>query len=439
MSSSSTNAVPPAASRWPNGIRALSYRDYRLMWIGAVVSNIGTWMQIMAQAWVVYELSQKDPFWLGADAFAAGLPVLLTPFAGVLADRVDRRRFMGIVIVLQTVVSVWLSVRYGMNKLTIGEIIACSAVSGTLSTLLIPTFVSLMPDLVDRKDLPNAVALNSMGFNCARVIGPMIGGIVLYQLGATWSFALNAMSFLAVIAALFAIRTAPDQSQGKHARPWESLLDGLRYLRGRPDILAILVIVLCSGVFVAPIFTMLPAYARVALGRGDEEAYAHLLSAFGVGAVIGSLLLAMSSHKIPSPWRAIPFLIMLGAIEIAAGAVSHFWMGLVLIGIAGALQIGTLARLNTAMIATIPDAVRGRLASFFFLAIAGGIPVGSLLAGVVAKRADIRVAFWIFGGLLIATIALIGFVVNRKKVRFQPDAAVHSELTTEAKLAEPMV
>ena len=114
MSSSSTNGIPRDASRWPSGIRALSYRDYRLMWIGSVVSNIGTWMQIMAQQWVVYELSNKNPFWLGADAFAAGLPVLLTPLAGVLADRVNRRRLMGIVTILQAVVSVWLSVRYGM-------------------------------------------------------------------------------------------------------------------------------------------------------------------------------------------------------------------------------------------------------------------------------------------------------------------------------------
>lgn len=439
MSSGSTNGIPRDTSRWPNGIRALSYRDYRLMWIGSVISNIGTWMQIMAQQWVVYELSNKNPFWLGADAFAAGLPVLLTPLAGVLADRVNRRRLMGIVTILQAVVSVWLSVRYGMRRLTVGEIIACSFVSGTLSALLIPAFVSLMPDLVARRDLPNAVALNSMGFNCARVVGPMVGGIVLHQFGATWSFALNAMSFIAVIAALIAIRNSSDQSQAKHAHPWQSLLDGLRYLRGRPDIRAILAIVLSSGICIAPIVTMLPAYARDALGRGEEKDFALLLSAFGTGAVIGSLLLALSSQRIPSPWRGIPLLITLGVVEIIAGSVSKFQIAVVLIGIAGSLQIGTLARLNTAMIASIPNSVRGRLTSFFFLAIAGGIPIGGLLAGTIAKWADVRSAYWIFGAILISAITTIGLVVKRKGIQFQVDESVRAEMTTEEKLADSMV
>ena len=219
---------PPGYERWPAAVRALAFREYRILWGGQLISNVGTWMQIMAQAWVVYTISGKSEFWLGVDGFCSGAPVLLAPFAGVLADRLDRRKLMGTVTVFQGILAFILALMLYFNVLQVWEILICSVFSGALSNMMMPTFNSLMPELVDHPTLPNAVALNSMGFNVSRVLGPMIGGIVLHQFGATWSFGLNALSFVAVLMSLVCIHPPSLHQHLDHPHPFESLLQGMQ-------------------------------------------------------------------------------------------------------------------------------------------------------------------------------------------------------------------
>ncbi len=204
----------------------------------------------------------------------------------MLADRLDRRKLMGAVTILQGILALILALMLYFNVLQVWEILICSVFSGALSNMMMPTFNSLMPELVDHPTLPNAVALNSMGFNVSRVLGPMIGGIVLHQFGATRSFGLNALSFVAVLMSLVCIHPPSLHQHLDHPHPFESLLQGMRYIRGRADLMVMLAVSMVTSFFMAPVMVMLPAYAEKVHQSGAHRPAALTrlpLCWFGVG------------------------------------------------------------------------------------------------------------------------------------------------------------
>lgn len=408
------------ARPWPSGVRALAYPDYRLLWAGGLVSNIGSWMQITAQAWVIYEISGHDSAWLGLDTFASGVPVLLTPLAGVLADHVNRRRLMTVLTLMQMVVAGYLAIALWAGFLSAWQIIICSAISGTLGTFLIPAFFALMPDLVSRKDLPNGVALNALQFNASRVLGPVFAGLVLHHFGAAWSFGFNALSFVGVLLALALIHPHAGHRPKSTTTAWESFHQGVSYMRSRRDLLLMVTIVFSAGVFGSPLMSLLPALCREALGRTDEGSFATLLSCLGVGAVIGAALLAAQSHRAPRPWFALLMMVGTGACQITIGWFSNYTVTLIMITLAGLCLVNTMARTMTAVTASIPSSLRGRVSSTVFIGIGLGIPLGSLIAGFMAKHVSVTATFMTFGTLIIAAAMLLGLTKKSLGIRYTP-------------------
>jgi predicted MFS family arabinose efflux permease len=373
-------------------------------------------MHGLAKGWMVYQLSGSK-FWLGLDGFAGGVPVVLTPLAGVLADRMDRRWVLGVGNFLAGIFALVLAALFFTHGLQVWHIVTVSLLMGIISALMFPAYQSLLPELVGPGDLANAVALNSLQFNTSRVIGPALGGAVLAGMGAGWSFTFNAISFLAVVGAVMAFRARPRRHQVDESH-FESLRFGLRYLRSRPDIVIMLLLVLLAGVLAGPLGQLMPALSKDLFGGGPKE-LAWLMSCFGAGAVIGALLMAARSKHAPTPWRAFVTLPALGAAQVAIGLVHWLSVALVLVAATGALWVGTMARLNTAILSSTPAHLRGRVSSFFVMAFMAGLPLGGLVAGALAQWVGLRPVLWSFGGLLMCSVLGLLNLARRYRVVYQ--------------------
>src|SRR5215212_3787880 len=240
-------------------------------------------MQKVATSWLIYQMSGSETL-LGIDAFAAGIPtVLLLPFGGVVADRVDRRKLLIWTNVASAALALVLAGLRATGVLHVWHIVAVSAASGVVQAAMVPATTSLLPALVGEEDVPNAIALNSIQFNLSRVLGPALGGVALVYLGAAWSFALNAVSFLLLVLAFVFIRNVPPLK--KATQPvGRSLIDGVRFIRARRDLVTLLSLVVVTALLGAPAVSMLPALVKTVLHR-QAGSYSALLSAFGVGAV----------------------------------------------------------------------------------------------------------------------------------------------------------
>ncbi|MCC7407323.1 MAG: MFS transporter [Phycisphaeraceae bacterium] len=404
---------------------SLRHRNYRLFWAGSFVSNIGSWMHTTARSWLVYELSGHSKLWVGLDAFALGAPALLTPMSGVLADRLDRRWLLGVANLLASVIALALALLYWSGNIQVWQIILSSLFMGLINVAIFPANQSLIPELVGRHELTNAVALNSLQFNSSRVIGPALGGMVLLTLGAGWNFTFNAVSFLAVVAALAVMNLTPAPSPSTHEPPLRSLRQGMSYIRRRPDILVMLALVMLTGVLGSPTLTLLPALSREVFA-GAEKEYSYFLSAFGAGAVVGAILLAARSRRGPTPWRIYLTLPCLGAVEALLSVAGRLPVALLLIAAAGSMWVGTMARVNTAILSSTPRHLRGRVSGFFVMCFLVGLPLGSLGFGALADRIGTQPVFVLCGLLLALGSTVIYFFARRAGVRYQAHAADES-------------
>ncbi len=410
-------------SGWRRAVAAMHYQAYRRLWAGALLSNIGSWMQNVARDWLVFQLGgASGKFWLGLNALAEGLPlVLLLPLGGVLADRFSRRWILIVVNAISAALSVLLALLTVSGHLRGWHIIAFTASVAAMDALRIPANQSLLPDLVGRGDVPNAIALNAMQFNLSRVAGPALGGLTLVALGPAWSFSLNALSFSGVILALLLMRHLPIRPPRRESLR-RTLGQGVSYIRSRTDLITMMLMVVIGGTLTAPVTKMLPALSRDFYGR-DEAGFAVLLSCFGIGAVMGAALLAVSSHRSPTPWRAFPILMGLGLCQILIAFNTVYPLGLLLVGITGLLFIGAMVRLNTAIVHSTPAGVRGRVVSFQVLAFRIGIPVGGLLAGWVGQMLGLKWAFLGFGVAMLVIVPALLLAARQRKVRYADDGA----------------
>jgi predicted MFS family arabinose efflux permease len=403
---------------WRRAVAALHYRSYRYLWAGALLSNVGSWMQNVARDWLVYQLGgASGKFWLGLNALAEGLPlVLLLPLGGVLADRFSRRTILITVSVISALLAVGLAVLTVSGHLRGWHIVAFTAAVAAMDALRIPANQSLLPDLVGRDDVPNAIALNSMQFNLSRVTGPALGGLALVTLGPAWSFSLNALSFSGVIIAVLLMRNLPVRAPRRESLR-RTMGQGVAYIRSRADLMTMMLLVVVGGTLAAPVTKMLPALSRDFYGR-DEAGFAVLLSCFGIGAVLGAALLAVRSHRDPTPWRAFPILMGLGVCQIAIAFNGVYEIGLLLVGLAGLLFIGAMVRLNTAVLHSTPAQVRGRVAGFQALAFRIGVPVGGLLAGWIGQTLGLMWAFLGFGLAMLVIVPALLLMARQRKVRY---------------------
>jgi predicted MFS family arabinose efflux permease len=389
-----TDALP--RTRLRRTFSALRYRDYRLVWFGAFMSTTGTWMQTVAQAWVVYSLT-GSALLLGFDAFLSTGPM-------------ERRKIMLASQYLQMTFAFVLAYLLWSQTVKIWHIFLLSFLTGSAQSFSGPAYASLLPLLVKREDVPNAIAMNSMQFNLARVIGPVLGGLALTAWGASACFGLNGLSFVAVIIAYLIIRTPIIRGSGETKGIMEEMREGFRFVISRRALL-LLTFLSFAGTFLGmPIITFLPVVAKVIFAAGPK-AYTYLLSAYGVGSVFGALFVAASGH-VPRKGRLALMLQLAFATLLIAFAVSRVFPVSLLIAFgAGACIVGVISLYSSLVQLATNDSMRGRVMSIFMLAFRGGMPLGNLLAGFVAQRWSITVAL-LMNGVMLAAVALT-FILRR--------------------------
>ena len=398
----STDVLASTTSNFPHSLSALRHREFRLLWFGTFASNVGSWAQKVATAWLIYHITKSEA-WLGIDAFASGIStVLLLPWGGVISDRVNRRNLLIWTNVASAGLAFILAALVFSDSLQVWHIVTVSALSGVVQAIMVPASTSILPSLVGEKDIANAIALNSLQFNVSRVVGPAIGGATLIYLGASYSFALNGLSFLVMVVALVLITTVPI------AKPTsESVRDnfqgGLQFVKESCNIRTLLLLVMLAAFLGAPMISMMPALTKSVLHR-DASTYSLLLSSFGVGAVVAAGFVALRSRSSPKPCRAVPYLTIYGVCLIAVAFNLPIDLVVLLVAVSGFAFISTMIRLGTAIIQASPDEYRGRVTSLQSLGFRLGQPLGSLVAGFFAHEFGVKIAFWTFGVIMIAAV-----------------------------------
>jgi MFS family permease len=398
----STDVLASTTSNLHHGLSALRHREFRLLWFGTFASNVGSWAQKVATAWLIYHITNSEA-WLGIDAFASGIPtVLLLPWGGVISDRVNRRNLLISTNVASAGLAFALAALVFSDTLQVWHIVAISALSGVVQALMVPASTSILPSLVGEKDTANAIALNSLQFNVSRVVGPAIGGATLIYLGASYSFALNGLSFLVMVAALVLITTVPAAKLTSESVR-DNFRGGLQFVTESGNIRTLLFLVMLAAFLGAPMISMMPALTKSVLHR-DASTYSLLLSSFGVGAVVAAAFVALRSRSSPKPCRAVPYLTIYGACLIAVAFEWPIPIVVLLVAVSGFAFISTMVRLGTAIIQTSPDEYRGRVTSLQSLGFRLGQPLGSLVAGLFAHEFGVQIAFWTYGAVMIAAV-----------------------------------
>ncbi len=390
---------------------AFEYRDFRLMWAGACTSSIGTWMQKLAQSWLVLQLS-GSAFMLGLDVFLGEIPIfLLALVAGVAADRIDRRRLLIYSQLIQMTCAFTLAWLFALGAVQVWHILSLSFVVGIAQAFGAPAYQSLLPSLVPREHLPNAIAMNSIQFNLARVVGPALGGLALAKLGAAWCFGLNGVSYIAVIISLLMISTTFVPSLTK-VSVGESMKQGLRFIHKQPGIKTLIAVAFASTSLGISIVTFLPVFAKDVYG-GNEATYTILLTTEAAGAIIGALLVAFRG-KTARLWReAMVSLVGLGVCMTAFALVPSMTLALVFLFFGGMALISCFAMMSSLIQFVATDEMRGRVMSIYNIAFRGGMPIGSLITGKLVEDYAARPV--IAGeGVILVFIGLSLLVFNRR-------------------------
>lgn len=394
----------PPRGRLAQTFSALRYRDFRYVWLGAFTSTTGTWMQTVAQGWVVLNMT-NSAFLLGVDGFLATGPMLIfSLFGGVVADRVERRKIMLLSQYLQMTFALILAALIFSGNVKVWHIFLLSFLTGSAQSFSGPAYISLLPLLVKREDMPNAIAMNSMQFNLARVIGPILAGLALAAWGAAICFAINGASFIAVIIALLLIRSPDVKTESAKGGLLDEMKDGFRFVAGRRTLL-LLTFLAFAGTFLGmPIITFLPVVAKSIFGLG-AKGYAWMMTTYGLGSVTGALLVAATAHT-PRKGRVALLLQLAFACLLVLFALSRSLpLSLVIAFFSGVCIVGVISLYSSLVQLTTSDAMRGRVMSIFMLAFRGGMPLGNLIAGYVAQRWSISIALGVNGAVL-AVVAL---------------------------------
>jgi predicted MFS family arabinose efflux permease len=409
------DALGPAVSEKPPILRrvfkAFAYRDFRLMWFGACISSIGTWMQIVAQSWLIYRLSHS-PFLLALDQFLGGIPIFFfSLIGGVVADRVERRRILLGSQYVQLASSGLLAILVATGAVHIWHILCLSFVSGLAQAFGGPAYQALIPTLVDREDMPNAIALNSIQFNMAVTIGPALAGQALARIGETWCFGLNAASFIAPIIALLLIsnRFVPKASKES---VFTSLKLGIKFVRQQEAMTALIVLAFCMTALSMPLRTYIPVFVSDIFHAGPRI-YGDLLSLMGVGSICGSLAIASLGNASGKGRRALIMLLCLGATISGFALSKSLPISCAVLVLFGFSLMAVFASVSSLVQLITTDEMRGRVMSVYNCAFRGGMPLGNLLSGWMVPI--FTAPFVLAGsGILLIGVALYFLLVHRR-------------------------
>jgi MFS family permease len=394
------------------GLRAFRHRNYRLFFFGQGISLIGTWMQSVAQSWLVLLLT-GDPFILGVVAAFQFLPVLvLGLFGGIIADHLPKRRTLMVTQTFAMVVSFVMFLLTVTNTVQVWHILAIALLIGLRNAVDMPTRQAFAVEMVGREDIPNAVALNSATFNGARIIGPAVAGLVIGAVGVPLAFLIDSLSFLAVLAGLWMmdereLNLPPAMPRPGSARAvMANIREGLVYVRDTPVVLLAVSVIGLVSTFGMNFSVLIPPLAKDVL-HSDAAGYGFLMAAAGVGSLTASLKIAFGGRA-----RVVVIMVgalMLGLAEVVTGLSSIFWVSLVAMAVVGVGTIVMSATANTVIQLRVPDALRGRVMSVYLAVFAGSTPIGGLLMGTIAASAGVTTAL-VLGGAISALVAVAGWL-----------------------------
>ena len=384
--------------------RSLQYRDFAVFWTGNFLSNTGTWMQNIALGWLILMIT-NSPFLLGLNGFLSQAPILIFALpGGAIADRLNRRKLMLSTQTAMMLLALVLAVLTSFGHIKIAVILMISFLTGVATALNYPAYQALIPDLIAREDLLNAIALNSAQFNMSRALGPMLAGLALGTLGAAACFYLNALSFLALIIALLMISIPPLPSRSAEPRFWGAMLDGFRFVNEHRLLIVLLTVPAFLSLLGLPFIVLMPVFARDLLQVG-ASGLGHLMAGAGLGAVIAALTIA-AKGKLERRGGYILSSASIFSLALILFARAHsFWWAFFLLAVMGGTMVGTLTLTNTTLQMTTPPQLRGRIMGMYYMAMTGLMPLGSLQAGAVAEVLGTRFAL-AFGG----TVCLVYFL-----------------------------
>jgi MFS family permease len=415
-------AVPSVGARtMRRTLAAFGYRDFRVQWIGACTSSIGTWMQIVAQNWLVVSLT-NSAFFLGLDAFLQQLPIILfSLIGGVFADRYDRRRTLLASQYIQMGTSAILAALMYFQVVQIWHILLLSFVTGVAQSFGGPAYQSLIPSLVDKKDLPNAVALNSIQFNVARVVGPLLFGLTLSAFrhygysepqAMNACFALNSLSFVVVINTLMMLRVKhipPASTKGVR----DELKGGIAYVRAHESLGSLIVLAAATTFLGFALLTFLPIFAQKIFHQGADT-YSHLMAFSGAGSIVGALLVAWLGKYRRMGLMALLVQALYGMLIVAFALSRTLWLSDILLFFTGAALMVVFSTITSLVQLIAPNEMRGRVMSIYMLAFRGGMPLGSFVSGWLATSLGAPLVIGINGGLLVVVAAY--FLIRNRGV-----------------------
>ena len=419
-----TLLVGPTSPFFARIFRAFRYRDFRLMWLGACVSTIGTFVQQFAQSWLVYDIT-KDPFYLGLDLFLGQLPIIMfSLFGGVFADRLDRRKMLLTSQYIQMTCAFLLAFLFFTHVVQVWHILALSFVVGLGQSFGGPAYSALLPALVGPEDLANAIAMNSIQFNLARILGPTIGGLTYTLLGPTWCFTVNGVSFIAVIISLFMIQVKYVPAKSREP-VLTSMAEGIRFIRRREGMSALVVLAFCTTLFGFSLTGFLPVFVQNIFHKGPET-YTLLLVFSGAGAICGALVVAAMEKWKGQQRLTVLILAFLGFITAAFSFSKWLPLSCLLIFLAGVAIMASASLMLSLVQLIATDAMRGRVMSVYNLAFRAGIPLGSLILG---KLIPIFGVSWALGGAGLMLVAVSLYFLMAKG-EINTNAPLNSDLVT---------
>jgi MFS family permease len=386
--------------------RALRYRNFRLFLLGQSISLVGTWMQRIALGWLVYSMT-GSAFLLGIVGFVGQLPTFLfTPFAGVLADRLNRHRMVIMTQSLAMLQATILAVLVLSDRIQIWHVLFLSGALGIINSIDMPTRQSFMVDMIGNKqDLGNAIALNSSMVNAARLLGPSIAGLLIAAVGEGICFLVNAVSYLPVILALFLMQLPARKIRSDRARQLQDLRDGLRYAYSFPPIRAILLLLNLASLVGMPYTVLMPVFAKSVL-HGGPNTLGFLMGAAGVGALSGAVILASRRTVVGLGRWLVATSLILGMGLLSFSFSRSLLLSLLCMVLVGFGMISLMATSNTVLQTIVEDDKRGRVMSFYTVSIMGMAPFGSLLFGSLAGRIGAPATLAVGGSLCLAGAAV---------------------------------
>ncbi len=394
--------------------RALRHRNYRLFFAGQSVSLVGTWVTRIATSWLVYRLTGSELL-LGITGFVGQIPLfVLAPFAGVLADRWNRHRILVVTQVLsalQSLALAWLALR---GTITVTHVLLLQVAQGVINSFDVPARQAFVVEMVeDRADLPNAIALNSSMFNASRIIGPAIGGLIIAAVGEGWCFAIDGVSYVAVIFSLLAMRLPPRVVPAERPRVLDELRGGFDYVFRFAPVRELLLNVALIGTMGMPYAVLMPVFAAKTL-HGGANTQGLLMTAAGAGALAGTIYLA-SRHTVVGLGKVIIGATMLLSAGLIVFSQSRsLWLSMLVLPAVGAGMMLQAASANTILQTIVDERLRGRVMAFYSVAVLGTAPIGSLAAGLLADR--IGASRTILGGAIVCIAGGVWFSFRRPRL-----------------------